>query len=44
MFLHAARLGFEHPVTGADLVLEAPLPPELLRFLERLAPGEAARG
>src|SRR6185369_5562512 len=29
MFLHAARLGFTHPVTGEKLALEAPLPPEL---------------
>ncbi|TXD86248.1 RluA family pseudouridine synthase [Mitsuaria sp. TWR114] len=27
--LHAARLGFEHPVTGAPMRFEAPLPPEL---------------
>ena len=35
MFLHAARLSFAHPVTGERLVLEAPLPAELARFLER---------
>jgi len=44
MFLHAAHLGFEHPVTGAAITLDAPLPSELLRFVERLSPGEAARG
>jgi 23S rRNA pseudouridine1911/1915/1917 synthase len=27
--LHAARLGFEHPLTGAPMRFEAPLPPEL---------------
>lgn len=28
-FLHAARLGFEHPATGRMMKLSAPLPPEL---------------
>jgi 23S rRNA pseudouridine1911/1915/1917 synthase len=27
--LHAAELGFEHPVTGEELFFEAPLPPDL---------------
>jgi 23S rRNA pseudouridine1911/1915/1917 synthase len=27
--LHAARLGFEHPITGEELEFESPLPPEL---------------
>ncbi|HUW98926.1 MAG TPA: RluA family pseudouridine synthase [Acidiferrobacter sp.] len=36
MFLHAARLSFPHPVTGAVLQIEAPLPLDLLRVLERL--------
>jgi 23S rRNA pseudouridine1911/1915/1917 synthase len=35
-FLHAARLEFKHPRTGKALELEAPLPAELERFLERL--------
>ncbi len=35
-FLHAARLEFEHPQTGKSLKLEAPLPEELVNFLERL--------
>jgi len=35
-FLHAARLEFAHPVTGAPLRLEAPLPPELEAVLARL--------
>ena len=35
-FLHAARLEFEHPVTGKLLQLEAPLPRELETFLGRL--------
>jgi 23S rRNA pseudouridine1911/1915/1917 synthase len=32
-FLHAARLAFTHPVTGAPLQFEAPLPAELAAFL-----------
>ena len=35
-FLHAARLEFEHPVTGKLLQLEAPLPKDLEAFLGRL--------
>jgi len=33
MFLHARRLGFEHPATGERIALEAPLPPECVRLL-----------
>jgi len=32
-FLHAARLAFAHPVTGAPLQFEAPLPGELTAYL-----------
>ena len=32
MFLHAASLRFAHPLTGAEMKLEAPLPPDLERF------------
>jgi len=35
-FLHAARVELVHPVTGKDLVVEAPLPDELLRVLGAL--------
>jgi len=42
-FLHAARLSFEHPGTGAALVFESPLHPELVAMLAALA-GEAAPG
>lgn len=35
-FLHAAHLEFRHPVTGAWLVFEAPLPDDLAAFLQRL--------
>ena len=37
MFLHAAVLEFEHPLTGDSLKLTSPLPPELARFLQSLA-------
>jgi 23S rRNA pseudouridine1911/1915/1917 synthase len=33
-FLHAAELGFTHPVSGKALAFRAPLPPELRAFLE----------
>jgi 23S rRNA pseudouridine955/2504/2580 synthase len=36
MFLHAWKLELPHPVTGARLRLEAPLPPELVDVLSRL--------
>lgn len=36
MFLHAAELRFRHPVSGVTTVLEAPLHPELQRFLDTL--------
>jgi 23S rRNA pseudouridine955/2504/2580 synthase len=35
MFLHAWKLELPHPVTGAKLRLEAPLPPELEEVLSR---------
>jgi 23S rRNA pseudouridine1911/1915/1917 synthase len=34
-FLHSARLGLRHPFTGAELVLESPLPEDLAAALER---------
>ncbi len=36
MFLHAASLGLRHPSRGDKLVLEAPLPGELQKFLATL--------
>jgi len=36
MFLHASRVGFEHPATGSMLTLDAPLPAELQAFLKTL--------
>ncbi|HET9555179.1 MAG TPA: RluA family pseudouridine synthase [Anaeromyxobacteraceae bacterium] len=47
MFLHAWKLTLPHPVTGAKLALEAPLPEELLEVLKALniapPPGAAGR-
>lgn len=36
MFLHAAKLHLPHPLTGMTVQLEAPLPPDLARFLDEL--------
>jgi 23S rRNA pseudouridine955/2504/2580 synthase len=36
MFLHAAKLALPHPLSGAPLVLESPLPAELRSFVEKL--------
>jgi 23S rRNA pseudouridine955/2504/2580 synthase len=36
MFLHARRIGFVHPITGVDMVVESPLPPDLGSFVARL--------
>ncbi len=44
--LHAARLGFTHPVTGRQLTFEAPLPADfaaLLAELRKTAPGVSPR-
>jgi 23S rRNA pseudouridine955/2504/2580 synthase len=38
MFLHAARLEFRHPRSGATVQVEAPLAPDLQRFLQSLTP------
>src|SRR5665213_1852761 len=43
-FLHAAQLEFAHPVTGKLLQLEAPLPEELGKFLERLETASISSG
>ena len=39
--LHAARLGFTHPRTGADLLFETPMPPDMLALEQALAEAEA---
>jgi 23S rRNA pseudouridine1911/1915/1917 synthase len=36
-WLHAARLGFDHPGTGERMSFESPLPPELQHALDLLA-------
>ena len=36
MFLHAAKLSFAHPISGEHLVVEAPLPADLVSFLDSL--------
>ena len=36
MFLHAHSIRFKHPLTGDELQIEAPLPPELQAFLAQL--------
>jgi 23S rRNA pseudouridine1911/1915/1917 synthase len=35
-FLHSHRLSFSHPMTGLELQIEAPLPTDLARTLDRL--------
>ncbi|HWK18815.1 MAG TPA: hypothetical protein VNR66_15305, partial [Solirubrobacteraceae bacterium] len=40
-FLHATRLAFAHPVTGAPIDVISPLPDDLERALE-LARGDSA--
>ncbi len=39
MFLHAQRISFAHPATGATLTIESPLPAELAAFIARLDAG-----
>jgi 23S rRNA pseudouridine1911/1915/1917 synthase len=41
--LHAAVLGFEHPVTGKPLLFESPLPAEMADLITALRPAEAVR-
>jgi 23S rRNA pseudouridine1911/1915/1917 synthase len=36
-FLHAARIGFDHPRTGKRITVRAPLAPELRSYLEKMA-------
>jgi 23S rRNA pseudouridine1911/1915/1917 synthase len=37
--LHAAELGFRHPITKDELHWEMPLPPDLQAFVERVRKG-----
>jgi 23S rRNA pseudouridine1911/1915/1917 synthase len=39
--LHAHKLGFSHPATGAVVTFESPLPPDLKGLLKRLRSGAA---
>ncbi|RBP10587.1 23S rRNA pseudouridine1911/1915/1917 synthase [Roseiarcus fermentans] len=41
--LHAAALGFEHPITGAPLRFDSPLPEDLARLVDVLRAGRPAR-
>ena len=41
-FLHSYRVRFAHPVTGAEVTVESPLPPDLAVVLERLRAGRSA--
>ena len=42
-WLHARRASFLHPVTGAPIVIEAPIPPDLDLIVRRMrAPGAGA--
>ena len=38
LLLHAATLGFEHPVTGERVALRSELPPDFVAVLDRLRP------
>lgn len=37
--LHAATLGFEHPVSGENLLFESPLPDDMVRLINALETG-----
>lgn len=39
--LHATKLGFAHPATGRDLVVDCPLPEDLAGPLERLSEAQS---
>ena len=43
-FLHAARLAFPHPVTGAEVDVRSPLPADLAAALARAERGDQASG
>ena len=40
--LHAAELGFEHPVSGQEMLFTSPLPPDLQALADALAPYDRA--
>jgi 23S rRNA pseudouridine1911/1915/1917 synthase len=41
--LHAAELGFVHPVTGDDVFFQMPFPPDLADLVDRLRRGRSGR-
>lgn len=41
--LHAAELGFTHPITGEEMKFAMPLPNDLTKFIERLRKGGAPK-
>lgn len=41
--LHAASLGFQHPISGKPLYFESPLPKDLTKLLERLREAKLRR-
>jgi len=43
-FLHAARLGFEHPITGERMEMQSPLPPDLAKALADARVSERPEG
>ena len=38
LMLHAATLGFEHPITGSRVSLTSELPPDFLAVVQRFEP------
>lgn len=42
--LHAAELGFQHPITNENLQFKMPLPDDLKAFLDRLRRGKSSHG
>ncbi|NNF51636.1 MAG: 23S rRNA pseudouridine(955/2504/2580) synthase RluC [Gammaproteobacteria bacterium] len=43
LFLHASALGFTHPSSGESVLFSAPLPKDLVEFLEKLPPPQGRR-
>lgn len=41
LFLHACRLRFDHPITGADIDVASPLPEDLRAVVESLGPPDS---
>jgi 23S rRNA pseudouridine1911/1915/1917 synthase len=43
-FLHSAKLGFRHPMTGEEMEFESQLPDDLVQALERARTGQGSEG